>query len=165
MMVNGLVKVSSVCLVAVLAGCVPDEDTSPSAALFPTTHFGEVRPDFANHLASRASRHDAELFALFGVCYSDLDKWTLKPVEEALDHGFYANPKNGKRVYRIQSITQAQQLLEGSWSEENWAPDSALANQFKITPNATVALIGEKDQRILFFDQANQLAVVYPEAG
>ena len=152
-------------LLALVTGCVPDEDTSPSAALFPTTHYGEVRPDFTSKVASRAARTEVELFALFGVSYNDQDRRELESVQDALNQGFYANPTNGKKIYRIQSLSQAQQLLQHSWKDEKWVPDSILAKHFLMTPNASVALIGQNDQRILFFDQSNQLAGVYPEAG
>lgn len=153
------------CLLAILAGCVPDEDTAPSAALFPTTHFGEVRPDFTGQLTSNSARQEVELMALFGVCYKDQDSRELKPVSEALSRGFYSNPQNGKRVYRVHSIAQAQELLQNSWEEEHWNSDSKLSKQFATTPNATVAIIGQTDQRILFFDQSNHLIGVYPSAG
>lgn len=164
-MVNHILKIGGLGLLVLMGGCVPDEDTSPSAALFPTTHFGEVRPDFTNQLTNRATRNDVELYALFGVSYVDYDQKSLRPVEDALVQGFYSNPKNGKKIYRVQSIGQARELLQNMWSEEEWEMDSDLANQFKLTPNASIALIGAKDQRILFFDQGNQLAQVYPKAG
>lgn len=153
-------------IVALTAGCTPDEDTSPSAALFPTTHYGEVRPDFSRQLAARAQRRDAELHALLGVHYSEIERNEIQLVQEGLETGFYEHPQSGKRIYRVQSITQAQQILEKVWPEEKWAePGSELASQFQATPNASVAIMGQNDQRILFFDQENHLSRVYPEPG
>lgn len=129
------------------------------------SHYGEVRPDFSGPLTSKASREDVELLALFGVCYRDQDRKELKPVQDALSQGFYVNPQNGKKVYRVNAISQAQLLLQGAWEEEHWQPDSNLAKQFASTPNASVAIIGQNDQRILFFDEQNHLIGVFPTAG
>ena len=67
-MLKKIVKFTA-CLVlpSLWSGCVPDEDTSPSAALFPTTYFGEVRPDFTEQLTNRASREEVELHAVLGA--------------------------------------------------------------------------------------------------
>lgn len=153
-------------IAALASGCSPDEDTSPSAALFPTTHYGEVRPDFSRQLAARVQRSDAELHALLGVHYAEIEKNDIQQVREGIATGFYEHPQSGRRIYRVQSIGQAQQILGETWPEEPWTePGSDLASQFQVTPNASIAIMGRNDQRILFFDHENHLSRVYPEPG
>jgi hypothetical protein len=162
----GKILGSGLLVAALTVGCSPDEDTSPSAALFPTTYYGEVRPDFSRQLAARAQRGDAELHALLGVHYSEIEKDEIQLVREGLATGFYEHPQSGKKIYRIQSIGQARQILGEVWPEEEWAePGSELASQFQVTPNASIAIMGQNDQRILFFDHENHLSRVYPEPG
>jgi hypothetical protein len=145
-----------------VAGCVPDEDTSPSAALFPTTYFGEVRPDFSEQLANHASREDVEFHALLGAQFAETESEELAAIRESLALGYFVHPDNGKRLYRVESIEQAQQILP-TWDEERWSEE--LLGKFKEVPNASVAIIGLNDQRILFFDQSEQLVGIYPAAG
>jgi len=144
------------------AGCVPDEDTSPSAALFPTSYFGETRPDFTEQLGNHAPREEVELHALLGTQFAETEAKELEVIREALALGYFFHPDNGKRLYRVQSIEQAQQILP-AWDEEHWSEE--LAGKFKEIPNASVAIFGLKDQRILFFDESDQLVGVYPAAG
>ena len=146
-------------------GCVPDEDTQPSSALFPVSHYGEVRPDFSTQLASRVVREDAELFALLGTNFSNRQKKELDLIKQGLSNGVYVSPNDGKRIYRINSMDQARKLLGESWSEETWKEKSDLAKFFDQAPNASVAFMGQNDQRILFFDQTNHLVGVFPKAS
>jgi hypothetical protein len=151
-------------LLAVTVGCLPDEDTSPSTALFPSTHYGDVRPDFTGLVASHADREAVELYALFGAQSGDIDQKTLKPIQEALgQQGSCENSANGRKVYRTQTMIQAQQLLQTAWPQEKWTPESDLAKRFAMAAHSTVAMFAQTDQRILFFDSANRLVEVYPK--
>ncbi len=104
------------------------------------------------------------MHALFGRLYTEKPPKEVKPIIGALEQGFYECPASGKRVYRINSISQAQQILGHKWTDESWGESSVLANQFRITPSASVAVMGDNDQRLVFFDQSNQLVAVYPRS-
>lgn len=149
-----------------LSGCLPVEDTTPSSALFPaSSQYGaEVRRDFSGQLSKNASRRDVELHALFGSFYAERSSQELRPVLDSLNKGFYQDD-NGKRIYRVESVNQAQQILAKSWKYEKWSPNSALAKRFASASNASIAILGNSDQRILFFDQSDQLIGVYPKAS
>ncbi len=163
-MANWLLRMGGLTLLVLAVGCLPDEDTTPSSALFPTTHYGEVRPDFTGLVASHADRETVELYALYGAQSGEIDRKSLKPIQDALmQQGCCENAANGRKVYRTQSMVQAQQLLQSLWPEEKWTPDSELAKRFVMAPNSTVAMFGQNDQRIMFFDSANRLLEVYPK--
>ena len=147
-----------------LSGCVPDEDTSPSAALFPAAPYGEAKLDFSKQLASHAAREAVEFHALLGPRYAEKEQAQLETIRAGLTQGYYVDSSSGNSIYRVQSMEQARQFLPG-WDEKQWAGDSALAEKFRELPNASVAIIGQKEQRIFFFDQSNQLASVYPQPG
>lgn len=170
---RSLISLVMLSLMASLSGCVtsdtlgtgttPASASAPSAALFPTTYYGEVRRDFSDQLSSKADRSEVELHALLGKHFADRDREELQTIYNELCQGSYQNETGSSRVYRVSSLEEAQKVLD--WNPDKWKPDSELAKFFEQNPSATVAILGNEDQRILFFDQSNHLAAVYPTAS
>lgn len=178
-------------LLSVLCGCVTEENAAPSAALFPG---GDCVPSSATQsstppagpptsapgsgggasaaaavpgnlaAAGTASRVDTEIQTLYGDS-QNRDKKKLQSLREAIESGYFEDKNTGKRLYRIQTLYQAQQILQRVWSADHWNANSELTRRFKEVPNASVTIVGEKDQRILFFDQSGRLLSAYSQSG
>lgn len=164
-------------LISLSIGCVPIvEDTTPSAALFPTkgnyayTTVGASaqinnKADFSGLLKLNAPRRKVELTAVHGAHFnSRKSRSDITNAWEEIESGSYLG-KDGKQVYRVNTIGQAQQILKTSWTKESWAANSNLATTFQKLPNASVVKLSPTDQRILFFDKSNRLVGCYPSAN
>lgn len=110
-------------------------------------------------------RYEVEIRTLYGNAFNINDQKLSKPLQAALEQGYFEDKNTGKRLYRIQSLYQAQQILKLVWSEDHWVPDSELSKRFQTVPNASVVIVGPSDQRILFFDQSGHFIGVYTPAS
>ena len=166
-MQKGLFIITLTALGLMATSCVPLEDTTPSSALFPasTSNGATIRPDFSKQLNQNAPRQEVELHALYGAFYADRKLTENRPVFESLDKGYFKDAQNGKRIYRVKTVSEAQKILGNSWKSEKWAASSDLGKRFQMSAYTSIAVLNGKDQRILFFDQSERLVGVYPKAS
>lgn len=118
---------------------------------------------FTNLLSRCAPREEVELFAsLINSRYdndlSEFESSQIASVKRSLEaEGKYLRGWYAMGVYRVESIDDAMTILrKGSgWYASDF--DDKVRQYFQRYPNATVAIMGNDDQRIFFFDKADRL--------
>ena len=151
-------------LLLILVACLVQLSCAPiHPPVEPGEEAGEVREDFSKLLASRAPRDEVEMIAALGSSYRLRPEDEINTVREELaGRGKFDGHSFGNDVFRIKRIERAEALLVEVWPKEDFSATSALGRLFQRYPSASVALMEGDDQRILFFDTEDRLAVAYP---